>query len=349
MQLFKTYLQNGICIDDSLRNYECEDFYIQKLEYPKNTFTYSYDSLIHEALNKLVLIYDVITCRYFPDYERYQSQCYNIPSIFLKAGLESDFPASKEDLEKYLGEYSRDKLLLKVVPDLNKFIYVGDCHYLVSSLQNLLEEVNRCFIKFYIKLAEAGPLDTEIEGRDDGIYWSASSQIRDVHVCVENYFIKANAVLDLFCKIVYEIENIRDDFSIVPRFKSKDKLWSAKRFLKMNKLPGTIFEECDIINMIIAIRNQVIHNGTLEIYPKMFYRLQNKQIIERFILFPDMEGAHFVTFKNRNHFYHNRHKVNDFLIAVHKEFLNRVLTTAESLLKLYPIDSFYEKKTINSK
>lgn len=57
MQLFKTYLQNGICIDDSLRNYECEDFYIQKLEYPKNTFTYSYDSLIHEALNKLVLIY----------------------------------------------------------------------------------------------------------------------------------------------------------------------------------------------------------------------------------------------------------------------------------------------------
>ena len=45
------------------------------------------------------------------------------------------------------------------MPDLNKFIYVGDCHYLVSSLQNLLEEVNRCFIKFYIKLAEAGPLD----------------------------------------------------------------------------------------------------------------------------------------------------------------------------------------------
>ena len=113
----------------------------------------------------------------------------------------------------------------------------------------------------------------------------------------------------------------------------------------MNKLPGTIFEECDIINMIIAIRNQVIHNGTLEIYPKMFYRLQNKQIIERFILFPDMEGAHFVNFKNRNHFYHNRHKVNDFLIAVHKEFLNRVLTTAESLLKFYPIDSFYQHFT----
>ena len=77
-----------------------------------------------------------------------------------------------------------------------------------------------------------------------------------------------------------------------------------------------IFEDCIVIKQIEALRNEAVHNGTWEFAPKVFLRIEDSTIIERYMLFPDFEEGDLATVKNRRHFFSSGTKVNDALIPM---------------------------------
>ena len=108
--------------------------------------------------------------------------------------------------------------------------------------------------------------------------------------------------------------------------------------MKINEVENTIYENCEFIRNIEAIRNEIVHNGTWELSPKIFIKFKDGMEEERFMLFPDMEQGHLATVKNRKHFFSSNIKVNDILPKIHKEFKMRILETISQIKQIYVMD-----------
>lgn len=330
----KVYLQCGICQEDvpDLQRFAVpQNFCIQCYEeHGESQFFYPNDELIHKVLDDLVLVYDLLEEIYFPDKTLYEKESYAIPIGIALGGLNSDIGISKTTLQQLVQEFRTDSLYKKVLPDLNKMIYLNDCQYIVSAIQNTLEDLDNCFIDFYISLADVNPLS--LASSDDGELIVMSRAGRKCSFCIENYFAKMNAVLDLFCKLMYEIENPQEDFSTIPRLRGHGKTYGKAKNLNIWQTPGTLFEKDNFITMILSIRNHVIHNGSLEMSPSVFVVKDKEKIVERYLLVPDIENDHLVQWENRNQFYITETKWNDFLPKIHKKFLERTLKTIKYIM-----------------
>ena len=99
----------------------------------------------------------------------------------------------------------------------------------------------------------------------------------------------------------------------------------------MNNTLGTVFEKCDLISTIESLRNEVVHNGSWELNPKVFIAFERGFIRERYMLFPDILQGHLATVKNRRHFFGDGTKVNEILPQIHTNYRLRILNT----LKLF--------------
>lgn len=331
----KVYLQCGICqenVPDLQRFAVPQNFCIQCYEeHGESQFFYPNDELIRKVLDDLVLVYDLLEDIYFPDKTLYEKESFAVPREIALGGLTSDNCISKTPLQEVVRQFRTDTLCKEVLPDLNKLIYLNDCQYIVSAIQNTLEDLDNCFIDFYICLSEVN--STAIEFSEDGIHTVMSRVGRKCSFCIENYFAKMNAVLDLFCKLMYEIENPQENFSTISKLRGHEKTYGKAKNLNIWQIPGTLFERDEFIRMILSIRNHVIHNGSLEMNPKVFVVKNKGKIVERYLLVPDIENDHLVQWGNRNQFYSTETKWNDFLPKIHKEFLERTLKTIAYLTR----------------
>ena len=89
---------------------------------------------------------------------------------------------------------------------------------------------------------------------------------------------------------------------VIKKLNSSKKIWGDRKNLKINGSIGTIFEKCETISIIESLRNEIVHNGSWEFSPKVFVVCENSKIIERFMLFPDIEQGRLATLQNRKHF-----------------------------------------------
>lgn len=154
-----------------------------------------------------------------------------------------------------------------------------------------------------------------------------SEDSRCASALLETYFIKAYSILDILCKICYEIQEKQSDFSQYKKIKSADVLWGFRKKLLINETENTLFEKCDLVSMIESLRNESVHNGTWELNPKIFVRYDEGIVGERFMLFPDMLQGRLATVKSRKHFFSKGIKVNSVLPCIHAEFKQRLLQT----------------------
>lgn len=183
------------------------------------------------------------------------------------------------------------------------------------------------------------------------IYYSNGTKydIDDVLEVTTDFFIKdlgeghpdrfiypRDSILDMLCKISFEIQNPQKDFSKYINMRSAKMLWGDKKRLTINGCEGTLFENCDLVRMIESMRNEVVHNGSWELNPKAYTRFEKGEAVERFMLFPDISQGRLAKVKGRNHFFGDRKKVNDILPRIHEEYQCRLLSTIR-LLNNYPI------------
>ena len=86
-----------------------------------------------------------------------------------------------------------------------------------------------------------------------------------------------------------------------------------------------LFEKCDLVSIIESLRNEVVHNGTWELNPKVFIKFKDELPVERYMLFPDIAQGHLATVKSRNHFFGSGTKVNQAFPKIHSAYRKRLL------------------------
>ena len=320
----KAYHQNGIVSEDKSIISEDEVFAIQcDTENGAPSFFYPGDNLIREIDLALIDIADLFVDIYFPDWELYNSEVSNIPLGIALGGQNSDICINKTQFLNLVPVYA------SYFKDLYRHIYVADCQYLTSTVQRLLQATEHCFVQYYTQITNIDSLDYSL-GEEQ---MTCSPETRQLAFYLETFFTKAYSILDLIVKIAFELENPIESFSSITKLKSSEKIWGNRKQLRMNGTQDTIFEDCIVIKQIEALRNEAVHNGTWEFAPKVFLRIEDSTIIERYMLFPDFEEGHLAAVKNRRHFFSSGTKVNDALIPIHEEFYRRLLTTLQNIVK----------------
>jgi len=321
MQIF---LQNGT-IANNFNNELNQCFYIMKNDLAlQPEYIYNGDSILYDVDSELVILYDKFRDILFDDIDEYYSKLSLMPIFVQEAGQDSDSSLTSDEFTKLV-----NKLQPLIGNDLIKFLYLVDCQYLISTIQNLLTGINDCFTNFFINLCQDKLISPPTEKTT--IIWQTSATSRSLSSTLETYFIKSYSILDIITKILYEINNPISNFEKYNNLKCKNILWGDRKHLKFNDITNTLFEICPLVKTIESLRNEAVHNGSWEYNPKVFFSFKEGILIEKYMLFPDLKDGMLATVKNRRHFFGNNLKVNDTFPKIHIELLSRLLNTVKKI------------------
>ena len=167
-------------------------------------------------------------------------------------------------------------------------------------------------------------------------YCAMGPDSRMVYSFLYSFIIQTYSSFDILTKIAYELENIKPCEEGYAKLASNKILYGDKKRLHMN-VAGTVFEKCRTTSIIENLRNELVHNATWEMNPKIFITSNNGVVVERHIFFPDFtdEGT-IITYKNRKRFFANGNKVNEELPRLYFDILQRVHITLTKLL-IHPV------------
>lgn len=307
---FTYYLTNGTSNSLPPTN---EKFFILQFQKSDNTLGYEFpgDEIFYRLDTACVNLYDLFRDNLFNSPDEYYKYLDFQPQGLTRAGLDSDFDLSKEDFAKYfsntlhslyppstLFDPKFNTIISEIDTRKNHFAYLADCQSLINTLQELICSSRSSFIGFYKYLYEV-PVQFDFEK----IYYDISTEGRIVFNLASNLIISLYSCFDILTKICYELENLKDCSGNYPKLASSKKLFGDKKDLKKIDFNNTIFEKNTYINIISSLRNELVHNATWEMNPKIFIRVNENELIEKFIFMPDFDNdGYLLTYKNRKRF-----------------------------------------------
>lgn len=321
----KTFFKSGIMKEVPYFLDESDTFYIQELEGDcPDKYVYPGDSMKYDLDAELVSLYDRLRDVFFEDTNAYYQALDFLPIFIQGAGQDSDCALTAETFSEwiYKDEFTR-------IPNFYRHLYLVDCQFLVGTIQNLLSGMENAFISYYTQVVNIG--NRQSLSNSNAIIYEMSQSVSCISAQLESYFTKAYSILDMLCKIGYELQSPEKEFSSYKKIKSADLLWGARKKLKINNTPHTLFEKCDFVSMIESLRNEVVHNGTWELNPKVFIRFEDGVPAERYMLFPDISQGRLAAVKNRKHFFGNGTKVNEVFPRIHITYQQKLLNTVRLL------------------
>lgn len=92
-------------------------------------------------------------------------------------------------------------------------------------------------------------------------------------------------------------------------------------------MEGSIYEKNSTISMIMYLRNEIVHNASIDSIPKVYQRIEGGKIVEKYILLPDFRDGIICIFKNRKRFFDDDAKLNAILPELMEDFWNRLKLT----------------------
>lgn len=185
---------------------------------------------------------------------------------------------------------------------------------------------NDSFIGFY-KLLSTVPETKEF----DTTYFAINSEGRLAFNMLHSLIIQLYSIFDITTKIAYELENIKSCAGAYVRMALKGILYGDHKKLTMDK-SGTIYESDRQLSIVENLRNELVHNATWEMYPKVFFIKEEGVLLERRIHLSDFtEEGNLVTYKNRKRFFSDGKTVNEELPTLYLGVMNRLYKT---LMKL---------------
>lgn len=272
-----------------------------------------------------VRLRDAFEANLFGGPEAYRAFFMTSPEFLSTAGMNSEAAISKDQFVQ---------ILSKLPPEMpvNKALYLYDCRKLISGVQECSKETLQLQGEFYQVLNLEELFYPKI-AEDDGVRIVTSPVVTKLYALLGAVYIRLHSLLDYVTKLAIETEGIKSDFETYPLLASKNRLYSDRKKVSLNHREGTLFEACNLIAEIEAVRNHLIHDGLLDERPKAYRVIAGGVCLEKFILFPDRspEGR-FAAYKNRNLFYGKEDKINIRLPDLVAEFQVRLLTTLKFLL-----------------
>lgn len=275
------------------------------------------DDISYNIEEVCVRIHDLIPEKLFGGLDKYHAILPSVTPLFYQSGLDSESSLSKLDFEKIVSAHSSDEVF-------NKLLYLFDVRNLVSSIQNSTIEVKYLFGLFYKYLNENSFLLVNKPINETGIQYAAGFIVSNIYATLNSIIINLSSQLDFVTKLAFEIENLQNSFSTYPKMKSKDVLYGDKKKLTINEMTDSLFESSEYLNLIVTLRNEIIHNSSYDNLPKVYQTFEEGILKEKFILLPDMENGRLITFKNRRRFFGSEIKFNELLPDLLTEFWNRL-------------------------
>lgn len=334
------YLQNGIAVDTLPEGYN--KFYVaEDLESHSAHSRYFFpgDDIQYELDNLCVRLYDVFQDAVFPSRDDFYKDYGIQPQWISRAGLDSDFDMPKDELitcfstplhEKMAAFGVKDAECLKIYKEIDakkyKYAYTADCQSLVNTLQELIMGCHSSLVGFYKHLCSLHE-----DPQMDGTYYACGPESHMVFSFLYNFIIQSYSAFDILTKITYELEHLKSCDASYAKLASSGILYGYRNHLKLDVV-GTVFEKCRTTAIIENLRDELVHNATWEMNPKIFIVTDCGLITSRHIFFPDLtvEGT-LVTFKNRKRFFAEGNKVNDEIPKLYFDIMQRILTTLDKL------------------
>ncbi len=335
------FLENGTMVDVLPENYD--KFYIaedveafsslSRYYYPGDDIQYTIDSLCVE-------LYDAFQDAIFPSRDDFYKDYEVQPQWISRAGLDSDFNMPKDELVTCFEDPMHDRMaklgitnesLLRVYEEIDskkfRYAYTADCQSLINTLQELIMGCHSSFVGFYKHLCM--PRNTP---QMEGVYFECSTETRITFSFLYNVIIQCYSVFDVLTKIAYELEHIKTCNDSYAKLASSSILYGNRKSLSIDII-DTVFEKCRTTSIIENLRNELVHNATWEMNPKVFIAAKGTQILERYIFMPDFttEGT-LTTYKNRKRFFADGKKVNEELPILYFDVMHRVRATLQLLI-----------------
>ena len=334
------YLQSGIAKDALPDGYS--DFYVaEDLEAPSAHSRYFFpgDNIQYDLDDLCVRLYDVFRDAIFTSRDDFYKNYGIQPQWISRAGLDSDFDMPKDELitcfstplhEKMAALGLTEEGCLQIYKEIDakkfKYAYTADCQSLVNTLQELIMGCHSSLVGFYkhLCLLHNNP-------QMEGTYYECSPEARMVFSFLYNFIIQSYSAFDILTKIAYELEHLKSCDSTYAKLASSGILYGDRNHIKLDAT-GTVFEKCRTTAIIENLRNELVHNATWEMNPKIFIVTGNGTITSRHIFFPDLtaEGT-LASYKNRKRFFSEGNTVNDELPGLYFDIMQRIFTTLDKL------------------
>ncbi|MDO6804005.1 hypothetical protein Q4595_16285 [Wenyingzhuangia sp. 1_MG-2023] len=292
---------------------------IGDLVFKEGDHTFEIERLCIELRNKLAI-------KIFGNIEEYHkyltAPIYPLASL---AGIDAEIRVSKAQFEQFIKSID-DK------NSLNKLLYYCDVENLIGNIQNSVLETKHLVGEFYRTLNKNSFLIQEdLFTVENGIQYSSGPIVTNITALVNHLFINLYSQLDFITKIIFELENIHTNFDIYPKLKSKSILFGDSKKTSFKEKPDTIYEMTDNIRIIMYLRNEIVHNSSIDSFPKVYQNIKNKKIIEKFILLPDFHNGLIQTFKNRKRFFNDDTKLNKIMPSLIDDFWNKLINTLNQI------------------
>lgn len=342
----KFILTNGISVDNLQEDYE--EFFIQDNGEDKEYFSrylYRGDSILYELDSLCVNLYDIFENKIFDVNKEYEMNVYLMPQGISRSGLDSDFDISKDGFERMLMinlssiykvdgkelECDLEKRLNKIDSMKYRYAYLADCQSLINTLQELILGSNSSFIGFYKLLSE---VPAKMDFCED--YFNISPEGRLAYNMLYSLIIQVHSMFDILTKIVYEFENIKDCTTTYKKLASNKILFGKSYMLTKIDKNGTIFEKNRLVSIFKSLRNEIVHNATWEMNPKIFFRIEDSILKERCIYLPDFDfDGKLVSFVNRKRFFSEGKKVNEELPSLYLGILEKINNTLLEIIRVF--------------
>ena len=273
---------------------------------------------------------------------------------YTNAGLGGESIMSMNDFSNFIdNEINDDPIASR--EEIIKYMYCIEIQALVADFEKLIIQTQESIYIFYERLNN--PKIFQSHETKEGLTTIYSIESRFINSILENIIIKSTSILDYLSKFVFEVENVPKVFNNYPKRKSLDynhgktKLNQKNKELRINWTEkdrmNTIFDENnENIFILKRLRNQIIHDGFLDVDNTIYENKINGILKERFILMPDFEGKNLTKYKSRKLFYSQDRKINLELPKLIENLLDATHQTLNVLLKKYWFDEMSENFTL---
>jgi len=310
------YNTNGIPTKDAVD----DKFWIQK---NFDRYFFSEGDITEQLDFNCISLHHLLSERIFGNRQYYFSLLMTTHTGIIYGGIDSDIRISNIEFEKMVKNGEKDE-------NFNKLLYYFDCRNLISTLQNSILESKYLVGRFYQLLNENDYLLNRKPIDDNGTQFAGGQVTSDIVSIVNSLFINFYSQLDFISKIIFEFERLETNFKIYPKLKSSNILYGDNKKFSIEK-SGTVFESSVTINLILTLRNEIVHNASIDNLPKIYQVFKNGIIVEKYMLLPDTENGRLKTFKSRRRFFYNDNKLNELLPTLVSDFWKRLNLTLSNI------------------
>lgn len=157
---------------------------------------------------------------------------------------------------------------------------------------------------------------------------SASGEIVSLVSALLNYMlIGLYSQLDFMTKIVFELENFQKDFSRYKKLACQKITYRDKNRVTLKDLEDGVFFKSEYILILIYLRNEIVHNSSINNVSRIYQEVKGGKIVDKFILLPDFKDGLIQSFVNRKRFFRDENKANDLIPKIIDDIFGRIVTT----------------------